>query len=88
MCAACLHAGSGLRLWVFLLASVTGRGQIGLACATSEMSEMKIGLLQLNLTVGDFDGNAAKIVTAVRRAAADGADLCVASELALWGYPA
>ncbi len=49
---------------------------------------MKIGLLQLNLTVGDFDGNADKIVTAVRRAAAHGAELCVASELALWGYPA
>ena len=49
---------------------------------------MKIGLLQLNLTVGDFDGNAERIIAGVRKATEDGAELCVASELALWGYPA
>lgn len=48
---------------------------------------MKIALLQLNLTVGDIEGNLDKIVSAVNSAADDGATLCVASELALTGYP-
>lgn len=48
---------------------------------------MKIGVLQLNPVVGDLDGNAAKIAGAVRRAAAEGADFCLTSELALTGYP-
>ena len=65
-----------------------GMGPDGPRSPTSEISEMKIGLLQLNLTVGDFDGNAARIVAGVQRAADAGAELCVTSELALWGYPA
>jgi NAD+ synthase (glutamine-hydrolysing) len=48
---------------------------------------MRIGLLQLNPTVGDVKGNAAKIVDAARRAAASGAELCITTELALCGYP-
>jgi NAD+ synthase (glutamine-hydrolysing) len=48
---------------------------------------MKIGLLQLNYTVGDLKGNAEKILSAVRLAAASGAELCITSELALTGYP-
>ena len=48
---------------------------------------MKIGLVQINPTVGDLDGNADKIEAGVRRAAQQGADLCVAPELALTGYP-
>ncbi len=48
---------------------------------------MKIALLQLNLTVGDIEGNFDRIVSAVDKAAGDGAALCVASELALTGYP-
>ncbi len=49
---------------------------------------MKCAALQLNLIVGDFDGNARKIQAAVEEAAAAGAELCVTSELAIWGYPA
>jgi len=48
---------------------------------------MKIGLLQVNPTVGDLAGNAARILDAARAAAARGADLCLAPELALLGYP-
>ncbi|MEE2960881.1 MAG: NAD+ synthase [Myxococcota bacterium] len=48
---------------------------------------MKVALLQLNFTVGDLDGNAQKIIDAVKDATAQGADLCVTSELAVWGYP-
>lgn len=48
---------------------------------------MNIGLLQLNFTVGDFRGNAEKILNGYRQACKQGADLVVASELALYGYP-
>ncbi len=48
---------------------------------------MKIGLLQVNPTVGDLAGNATRILDAARAAAARGADLCLAPELALLGYP-
>ena len=48
---------------------------------------MKIALAQLNPTVGDLEGNARRILAAYRRAAAAGADLVVAPELSLLGYP-
>ena len=44
-------------------------------------------LAQLNPTVGDVEGNAAKARAARERAKADGADLVVLSELFLTGYP-
>lgn len=48
---------------------------------------MRLGLLQLNPTVGDVAGNAALIEAAVRTATARGAELCLTPELALTGYP-
>ena len=36
---------------------------------------MKIALAQLNYTIGDIDGNTAKIIDAVERAKAEGADV-------------
>src|SRR5215475_5063826 len=50
-------------------------------------AEFRITLAQLNPTVGDIDGNAAKVRTARAKAAADGADLIVFSELFIAGYP-
>src|SRR5215468_980478 len=50
-------------------------------------AEFKITLAQLNPTVGDVEGNAAKARTARARAAADGADLVVFPELFICGYP-
>ncbi|MDH6148716.1 putative amidohydrolase [Paraburkholderia sp. WSM4179] len=47
----------------------------------------RIALAQINVTVGDFAGNVAKIVAAARAAHSDGAKLLVAPELALSGYP-
>ncbi|WP_414442784.1 NAD+ synthase [Burkholderia sp. 22PA0106] len=47
----------------------------------------RIALAQLNVTVGDFAGNVARIVEAARAAHKDGAHLLVAPELALSGYP-
>lgn len=48
---------------------------------------MKIALGQINPTVGDFAGNAAKIIDFSRRAKADGAALVLFSELSVCGYP-
>jgi len=48
---------------------------------------MKIAIAQLNVAVGDLDGNAAKISDAARRAKASGASLLLTTELALSGYP-
>ena len=48
---------------------------------------MKIGILQLNFTVGDFRGNSEKLVSVYERAVREGAELCVGSELGLCGYP-
>ncbi|MGA8272966.1 MAG: NAD+ synthase [Candidatus Sulfotelmatobacter sp.] len=48
---------------------------------------MKIALGQINPTVGDFSGNAAKIVDFSRRARAGGAELILFPELSVCGYP-
>ena len=48
---------------------------------------MRLALAQINPLVGDLAGNGAQLLTACRSAAAQGADLVVAPELALWGYP-
>ena len=48
---------------------------------------MKIAIVQIDPTVGDFKGNLNKIVEASGRAAALGARLAVFSELAICGYP-
>jgi NAD+ synthase/NAD+ synthase (glutamine-hydrolysing) len=48
---------------------------------------VKIALGQINPTVGDFAGNAAKIIDFSRRAQAAGAGLILFPELAICGYP-
>ncbi|MGD0998680.1 MAG: NAD+ synthase [Thermoleophilia bacterium] len=48
---------------------------------------MKIALLQIDPTVGDLEGNAALLAEAAGAAQCAGADLAVASELSLLGYP-
>ncbi|MBC7235328.1 MAG: NAD+ synthase [Chloroflexi bacterium] len=48
---------------------------------------MRIGVAQLNPTVGDIRGNVAKMEQALVQIAADGADLAVFPELYLVGYP-
>ena len=48
---------------------------------------MKIGLAQINPTVGDLNGNFKKILRAYRDLAARGAELVLTPELALTGYP-
>jgi NAD+ synthase/NAD+ synthase (glutamine-hydrolysing) len=48
---------------------------------------IRIAIAQMNAVVGDFAGNAAKIVDFARRAAELGADAVLTPELALCGYP-
>ncbi len=48
---------------------------------------MRIALAQLHPRVGDVDGNAAALLDAYREAVEGGADLVVAGELAITGYP-
>ena len=48
---------------------------------------MKIALAQFNPTIGDFDGNVARILELAAEAQKGGADLAVFSELCICGYP-
>ncbi len=51
------------------------------------MGTLRIALAQLNPTVGDLGGNAARIAAALDAAREAGADLVATPELALCGYP-
>jgi NAD+ synthase (glutamine-hydrolysing) len=48
---------------------------------------MKISLAQLNYIIGDFEGNAKKMLDAIEIAKAAGADIVCFAELATCGYP-
>ena len=48
---------------------------------------MRIALAQINPLVGDLLGNGQQLLQACQTAAGQGAELVVAPELALWGYP-
>ena len=47
---------------------------------------LRITIAQLNFTVGDIEGNVARMVAAAQQAAREQADLVVFSELSLCGY--
>ncbi|HET6997255.1 MAG TPA: NAD+ synthase [Solirubrobacterales bacterium] len=49
---------------------------------------MRIALAQINPTVGDVEGNSAKIAEWIARAGAEGAELTIFPELSVPGYPA
>ncbi len=48
---------------------------------------MKIALCQINTTVGDFDGNVAKVLENLKKAKESGCDIALFPELTLTGYP-
>ncbi len=48
---------------------------------------MRIALLQLNATIGAYDQNRARLEEAYRQAVGRGAELVLAPELFLCGYP-
>jgi len=51
------------------------------------MRRLRLGLAQINTTVGDFNGNAKKILEAIDKAKTLGIDLLTFPELAICGYP-
>jgi NAD+ synthase (glutamine-hydrolysing) len=53
----------------------------------SHAGKLRIALAQIDTTVGDIDGNAARIAEAIESAQATGAQLVVLPELAVPGYP-
>ena len=57
------------------------------ADGTGYMRSLRIALAQMNSTVGDLEGNVAKILHSVRKARTAGADIVVFPELAITGYP-
>jgi NAD+ synthase (glutamine-hydrolysing) len=63
--------------------------RLSLGCLLSRLytGTVKIALGQINPTVGDFTGNAAKIIEFSRRARAAGAGLIMFPELSVCGYP-
>jgi len=54
---------------------------------TKRVSTLRIALAQINLTVGDIDGNASKIEAGLARARESRADIVLFPELTLTGYP-
>lgn len=60
-----------------------GRGSEG----STRMSRLRIGLAQINTTVGDLSGNVERIVASLEEAKSLGVDLVAFPELALTGYP-
>jgi len=51
------------------------------------MPRLRVACCQLDVVVGDLDGNVARVLAAYQQADAAGADVAVFGELALTGYP-
>ena len=51
------------------------------------MRRLRIGMAQINTTVGDFKGNTEKILEAITQSRSLGVDLLTFPELAICGYP-
>jgi len=51
------------------------------------MHRLRIGIAQVNTTVGDFAGNADKILKVIEESRSSGVDLLTFPELAICGYP-
>ncbi len=54
---------------------------------TELAAPLRVAVAQIDTTVGDFEGNAAKILELGRRAEREGAHLVLFPELAVCGYP-
>src|SRR6185503_12867991 len=53
----------------------------------AKTTRMRLALAQLNVVVGDVDGNVERLTGAIAEAARAGSDLVVFPELAVTGYP-
>src|SRR5437870_7952421 len=59
----------------------------GVSSYPGTMPRLRVAAAQLNVVVGDLEGNAARILDAYDEAEAAGCDLVVFPELAVTGYP-
>src|SRR5512136_1439879 len=55
--------------------------------ATTTLRAVKIGVLQLNSTIGDYAANQARLLAGYETACGLGAELVMAPEMFLCGYP-
>ena len=55
--------------------------------SVASMATLRIALAQINLTVGDIEGNATRIAGGLERARRDAVDIVLFPELTLTGYP-
>ncbi len=60
---------------------------MGLAPYAERVQRIRLAAAQLNMVVGDLDGNVERILAAMKSAEADDADLVAFPELAITGYP-
>jgi Carbon-nitrogen hydrolase len=82
------HCRFAIRLFAHFCTNLAFVGsKLGPASRGLYTRQVKIALGQINPTVGDFSGNAAKIVEYSRRAHAAGAGLILFPELSVCGYP-
>ena len=51
------------------------------------MRTLRLGLAQMNMTVGDLEGNTGKMIQYIERARSLGVDLLCFPEMAITGYP-
>ncbi len=58
-----------------------------MCCGDAKMRPLRVALAQVNVTVGDVSGNAAKILDYLEQARAVGADVVAFPELVIPGYP-
>src|SRR5262249_29141925 len=63
------------------------QGRFAILRAEGRVRELRIGLAQLNVTVGDVEGNARRVLDEIERARVLGVDLVAFPELCLTGYP-
>jgi NAD+ synthase (glutamine-hydrolysing) len=82
-----------LRLFVRLLSRKNHRGgaelfyNIGFFTFKIMIQPLRLALAQINLTVGDIPGNAARLIHYLERARTEKANLVLMPELAITGYP-
>ena len=62
-------------------------GEAGPISYHEAMARIRFAAAQLNIVVGDLDGNVDRIVSAIKQAEAERSDLVAFGELAITGYP-
>lgn len=77
-----LDRSVGGELIIFALVPGADRGSVA-----PMQAGLRVGIAQINGTVGDFPGNVKKILAAYRACLDQGADLVITPEMSLVGYP-